>query len=81
MPSQKPCNAVFKDSVVVFLALKAHFAIADNHPKEEYLSEFGKMMLLHVPNPNSQETEQSKGEYYSACKLFVKDYAAALQAR
>ena len=63
---------------VVYLALKAQFSIADNHPKEENMSELGKMMLLHVPN---SETEPLKGEYYSACKLFVEDYAAALEDR
>ena len=74
----KPCNAGYKNSVVVYLALKAQFSIADNHPKEENMSELEKMMLLHVPK---SETEPLKGEYYSACNLFVKDYAGALQAR
>jgi hypothetical protein len=78
MPCPKPRNAVYKDSVVVYLALKAQFSIADNHPKEENMSELGKMMLLHVPNPNSQQTEPWKGEYYDACKLFVKDNAAEI---
>jgi hypothetical protein len=61
MPCPKPHTAVYKDSVVVYLALKAQFAIADNHPKEENMSELGKMMLLHVPNPNFQQTESWKG--------------------
>ena len=74
----KPCNAGYKNSVVVYLALKAQFSIADNHSKEENLSELGKTMHLHVFN---SDTEPWKGEYYSACKLFVKDYAAGLQAR
>ena len=76
----KPCNAGYKNSVVVYLALKALFSIADNHSKEENLSELGKTMHLHVFNSET-EYEPWKGEYYSACKLFVKDYAAALQAR
>ena len=31
MPPPKPRNAPFKDSVVAYLTLKAHFAIADNY--------------------------------------------------
>jgi hypothetical protein len=45
MPSSKPRNAVYKDSVVAYLALKAHFAIADDHPREENMTELGKLML------------------------------------
>ena len=32
MPPPKPRNAPLKDSVVAYLTLKAHFAIADNYP-------------------------------------------------
>jgi hypothetical protein len=45
MPCPKPCTAVYKDSVVVYLALKAQFAIADNHPKEENMSELGGFLI------------------------------------
>ena len=60
MPPTKPRNSLYKDSVVVYLALKSRFAIADNHPKEEeIMSGHGKLMLLHVPNSISLETEPS----------------------
>ena len=78
MPSSKPRNAVCKDTVVAYLALKAHFAIADSHPKEENMTELGKLMLLHVPHPISPEIESWKGEYYYACKLFVQENAAEI---
>ena len=78
MPSSKPRNAVYKDSVVAYLALKAHFAIADDHPREENMTELGKLMLLHVPHPISPETETWKGEYYSACKEFVQENASEI---
>ena len=56
MPSSKPRNAVYKDTVVAYLALKSHFAISDFYPKEANISELGKMMLLYVPNPISPES-------------------------
>ena len=79
MPSSKPRNAVCKDTVVAYLALKAHFAIADSHPKEENMTELGKLMLLHVPHPISPEIESWKGKYYYASKLLVLGAHVALE--
>ena len=78
MPPSEPRNAVYKDSVVAYLALKAQFAIADNHPKEHNILEPGKLMLLYVPYPIPPETEPWKGEYYFACKLFLQENAAEI---
>jgi hypothetical protein len=70
MAPPKPRNAVFKDSVVALLALKAHFAICDNHPKERTLLELAKLMLHHVPNA-PQGAPNWAGEYYEACNNFA----------
>ena len=78
MPSPKPRNASYKDSLVVFLCLKAHFAIADNHPKEENRDVLAKLMLENVPNYISLQAEPWRGEYYSACKLFLHENAAEI---
>ena len=34
MAPSKPRNSTFKDAVVAQMSLKAHFAIADNHPTD-----------------------------------------------
>ena len=39
----EPRTAVYKDSVVAYLALKSHFAISDNHPSDKSL-ESGEFM-------------------------------------
>jgi hypothetical protein len=35
MAPSKPRNTTFKDAVVAQMSLKAHFAIADNHPTDK----------------------------------------------
>ena len=42
------------------------------------MTELGKLMLLNVPHPISPETETWKGEYYSACKVFVQENAGEI---
>ena len=61
MPALKPRNAVYKDSVVAYLALKAQIAIADDHPSDTNVHQLGKLMLLHDP-----QASVWKGEYYDA---------------
>ena len=59
MQCPKPCNAGYKNSVVVYLALKAQFSIADNHSKEKNLSELGKTMHLHVFNSETEPWKEN----------------------
>ena len=42
--SKQPRNAVYKDSIVAYLALKSHFAISDNYQSDESLNEIGTLM-------------------------------------
>jgi hypothetical protein len=73
-PRPRPRNACYKDSIVAYLALKAHFAVADNHPKDSNVRELGKLMLMHDTRDDSWH-----GEYYSACKLFAMENLAEMQ--
>ena len=74
MPPPKPRNACYKDSIVAFLALKAHFSIADDHPTDTNLTELAKLMLQHDPRANSW-----KGQYYDACKLYIQENLEEVQ--
>jgi hypothetical protein len=69
MPAPRPRNAFYKDSAVAYLALKAHFAVADNHPRDSNFQELENLMLLHDTRDDSWQ-----GEYYSACKLFAENF-------
>ena len=71
MAPSKPRNSSFKDAVVAQMSLKAHFAIADNHPTDKSIPELAKLMLLHNPYPAVGSSAWS-GEYYEACKDFKK---------
>ena len=72
MPPPKPRNAPLKDSVVAYLTLKAHFAIADNYPKDTNCNHLGKLMLVQQQNPSGEHGAPTfVGQYYNACKLFA----------
>ena len=69
--SKPPRNAVYKDSVVAYLALKSHFAVADSHPSDKSLAELGLLMLRHNLRP-ANGASQWEGEYYDACVQFAR---------
>ena len=74
MPPPKPRNAPLKDSVVAYLTLKAHFAIADNYPKDTNCTHLGKLMLVQQQNPSGEHGAPTfVGQYYDACKLFADE--------
>ena len=68
---QKPRTAVYKDSVTAELALRAHFFIADEYPKDTTFAHLGKKMLLQIQN--STGILYFTGEYYEACKRFAEE--------
>ena len=68
---QKHSTAVYKDSVTAELALRAHFFIADEYPKDTTIAHFGKKMLLQIQN--STGIPYFTGEYYEACKRFAEE--------
>ena len=78
MAPSKPRNSSFKDAVVAQMSLKAHFAIADNHPTDKSTPELAKLMLLHNPHPAEGSSAWS-GEYYEACKDFEKTNEAEMK--
>ena len=78
MAPSKPRNSSFKDAVVAQMSLKAHFAIADNHPTDKSIPELAKLMLLHNPYPAVGSSAWS-GEYYEACKDFEKTNEAEMK--
>ncbi len=78
MAPSKPRNAVFNDAVVALCALKAHFAIADDHPTDKSGPDLYKLMLLHVPNA-PRDSPSWKGEYYAACQIFSRDNEPEMQ--
>ena len=45
MAPSKPRTAVYKDSVVAYLALKSHFAISDNRPYDRSVAALSALML------------------------------------
>ena len=74
MPTAKPRTTTFKDSVMAFLTLKAHFSIADNYPKDTNCTQLRKLMLVQQQNPSCDHGAPIfVGEYYEACKLFARD--------
>ena len=74
MPPPKPRNTPFKDSVMAYLTLKAHFAIADNYPKDTNCTHLGKLMLVQQQNPSGEHGAPTfVGQYYDACKLFADE--------
>ena len=77
----KPRNAVYKDSIVAYLALKSQFAIVDNYLSEWNITQLGHLMLLHVIRLISPENECWTGEYYSACKFFLRENEAEAAGR
>eukprot|EP00291_Cryptomonas_curvata_P001546 CAMPEP_0172178108 /NCGR_PEP_ID=MMETSP1050-20130122/15834_1 /TAXON_ID=233186 /ORGANISM="Cryptomonas curvata, Strain CCAP979/52" /LENGTH=420 /DNA_ID=CAMNT_0012850753 /DNA_START=16 /DNA_END=1274 /DNA_ORIENTATION=+ len=77
MAPPKPRNAVFKDSIVALLSLKAHFAITEKYPKEKRVLEVSKLMFQHFPN--APGTPPWSGEYYDACENFAKTYEAEMK--
>ncbi len=79
--SPKTRNAVYKDSFVAYLALKSQFAIADNYLSERNITQLGHLMLLHVIRLISPENECWTGEYYSACKFFLRENEAEAAGR
>jgi hypothetical protein len=48
MAPTKPRNTTFKDAVVAQMSLKAHFAIADNHPTDKSTPELAKLMFRYI---------------------------------
>jgi hypothetical protein len=79
MPA-KPRNTSFKDSVVAYLTLKAHFSIADNHPKDTNCAQLGKLMLVQQQNHSGDHgAPMFVGEYYEACKLFCRENDAEMK--
>ena len=72
MPA-KPRNVSFKDSVVASLTLKAHFAVADNYPKDTNCAQLGKLMFVQQQNPSVEHGALTfVGEYYEACKVYAR---------
>ena len=67
--SPKPRTAVYKDSVTAELALRAHFFIADEYPKDPTLAQHGQKMFLQVQHRTG--VTSFTGEYYEACKRFA----------
>ena len=78
MAPSKPRNAVYKDSVVAYLALKSHFAISDNHPSDKSLAELSILMLHHIPGQSAFDLSW-RGEYYDACVLFARSNDAEMK--
>ena len=66
--SPKPRTAGYKDSVTAELALRAHFYIADEYPKDTTLAQLGQKMFLQLQHPTGASFT---GEYYEACKRFA----------
>ena len=59
---------------MAYLTLKAHFAIADNYPKDTNCTHLGKLMLVQQQNPSGEHGAPTfVGQYYDACKLFADE--------
>ena len=53
---------------------QAHFAIADNYPKDTNCTQLGKLMLVQQQNPSGEHGAPTfVGQYYDACKLFADE--------
>ena len=74
---QKPRRAVYKDSVIAELTLRAHFFIADEYPKDTTIAHLGKKMLFQIQNPTG--IPYFTGEYYEACKRFANENQVELK--
>jgi hypothetical protein len=71
MSPSKPRNAVYKDSVVSLLSLKAYFAVSDDHQSDKSGRDLGKLMLFHNLNAESGAPKW-EGEYFHACTQFAR---------
>ena len=84
MPA-KPRNASFKDSVVAYLTLIAHFAFADNYPKDTNCAQLGKrmlvqLMLLHLRKKLfAKKAKELKDSSVDRAEKKVQEFSIALE--
>ena len=59
---------------MAYLTLKAHFAGADNYPRDPNYAQLGKLMLVQQQNPSVEHGAPTfVGEYYEACKVYARE--------